>query len=265
MLTRRKKFNKEITALKSIAQETELHPLRKAQLREQILGRISYGQTPALSPGLPTPKARLWKYFISLVLGFSLLTGTAFAASVNATPGDVLFPVKKAREQIQLSLARTEEAKAELETKFAEERVKELKVLKATAKLPNPPVATLSAEIKAEAETNRALDRLYEVQEKLIAKDKLNAATKINSTLLQLEAETETQLGKKRAAKREQRKQGVQEIEKKQRTDNVTIQETGTVTSATVDTGTVTPEKKEKQKDLLKKRSPLKNFLKRHD
>jgi outer membrane biosynthesis protein TonB len=77
-----------------------------------------------------TPHARktrfsILKRSVAITLIFGLTTGTALAAD-NAKPGDMLFPVDRAIENVQLSLA-SENNKDALKVKFALERVTEVK------------------------------------------------------------------------------------------------------------------------------------------
>ena len=52
--------------------------------------------------------------------------GSAAMASQNSIPGDVLYPVKTLTEEVRAAVAVGAERKAELQTKFAAERVKEI-------------------------------------------------------------------------------------------------------------------------------------------
>lgn len=72
-----------------------------------------------------SPFSSALKKSIAITLIFGLTTGTAFAAD-NAKPGDALFPVDRALENIQLSLASGNNKDA-LKVKFALERVTEVK------------------------------------------------------------------------------------------------------------------------------------------
>jgi len=85
---------------------------------------IRFGMTRSKKQSKKTPFAFLRKS-IAVTLIFGLTAGTAFAAD-NAKPGDVLFPIDRALENIQLSFA-SDADKDALQVKFALERVTEVK------------------------------------------------------------------------------------------------------------------------------------------
>jgi len=103
-------------------------PEFKARARAQFIGAQQY----AAQAKEPTPKPtffslqRAWvpALAVVLILVFSSV-GTAAAAS-NAMPDEPLYPVKIATEQAQLTLALSDETKAELNVKLAETRSQEI-------------------------------------------------------------------------------------------------------------------------------------------
>ncbi len=72
------------------------------------------------APGLVLARAA------AVLLIVTLLSWSAVIASANAVPGDLLYPLKLAGEQIKLLLTIRPEGTAELRLTFSEERMKEL-------------------------------------------------------------------------------------------------------------------------------------------
>ena len=63
---------------------------------------------------------------MTFVLIFALLSWSTVGVSANALPGDLLYPVKLAAEQITFALTVKPEGKAELRLTFSEQRMREL-------------------------------------------------------------------------------------------------------------------------------------------
>ncbi len=125
------------------------------------------------------------RYIIATLIGLSIVGGTAFAAG-NAKPGDLLFPVKKAGEQLQLSFTASDQARAALQAKFAQERVDELTKINAEIAATTTP-ARVQAKAAAETEVHSALTTLQHVQAKLQAKGNATAAAAISQTIIRLQ------------------------------------------------------------------------------
>lgn len=98
-----------------------------------------------------------------LALVLILGGGSMVAASNEAVPGDLLFPVDLAIEKLQLKFA-GEDGKLELKLKFAEERVEEIKHVSEEKSTPAVLVTDLSAvevsEIEAEVFTNETIVKI---------------------------------------------------------------------------------------------------------
>ena len=157
MILDTKKFNKEIKALKNVSLKDAgsstgsgagLNPLRKAQLKQALMQRISVENTAESSAGVGAKsfvaaekRRSLVKYIISTAVGVSLIAGTAFAAN-TAQPGDPLFPVKKLKENIQIRFTTNEQARAKLQTEIAQDRLNAL--IKAETKESQPVMVTPS-------------------------------------------------------------------------------------------------------------------------
>lgn len=108
--------------------------LRKAALlraeRERshqgILSRLS-DRLRAVGTGLSMRRGTL-TIAVTVMLLFSLLGGGTIA-SANSLPGDLLYPLKRASEQVQLALTFGEETKAELRNSFDERRLEEVRTV----------------------------------------------------------------------------------------------------------------------------------------
>ncbi len=198
MLWNQKKFNKEIKALNSLPKESSLHPLRKEQIKQAIMAEINSPVTEKETGwgfGWKERNLTFIRYIIASILGLSLVGGTTFASS-NSLPGDTLYPIKQIKEKIEISLKVSAEAKAKLQSQFAEERLKELSRLR----MQNPPKATLSNsqqinnqsnENEAKINLQNAIETLTTVKENLEAKGNTQAASSVGQTLLRLEGRHE--------------------------------------------------------------------------
>jgi hypothetical protein len=203
-----KKFNKEIEQLKALQNQGDLlYPLSQSQIKQNLLRQIHDGTVTNSVPkryiqtqdNLTLKKFMLYKYALVVLLGLGLTGGTVFA-SENSKPGDLLFPVKKAKEQIQLSLAVSSEAKTNLQSRFAEKRVDELVEVKNDLK------ADVKAQTQAETEANQAIQTLTEVKTQLEAKGNTTAASAINETILRLRTRLENPTEEKRMDKEDENK-----------------------------------------------------------
>ncbi len=200
-----KMFKREIQALRRTKDDSSLHALNKGQVKQRILSAIAAETTPAAERySWHERKLTAMKYIVSILLGLSLVGGTAFAAN-NAHPGDAFFPVKKAAQRLQVKLAVSEQARAKLEARFAEERLHDLeqadartmasekrKESEASSSTPLTLHASTTVDVnantEAKAEVSNAINRLNEVKVKLEAKGNSTAAAAINKTIIRLQA-----------------------------------------------------------------------------
>jgi hypothetical protein len=82
------------------------------------------------------PLNRKLAFVLASVMIAVIIGGSAVYASEGSLPGDLLYPIKtKVVEPIEIALAPTSEAKAEIETKFAERRLMEAETLDQVGKL----------------------------------------------------------------------------------------------------------------------------------
>ena len=110
------------------------------------------------------PESYRWVMVLSLV--FFLIVGSFFVWNVDAYPGQFFYPLKRARESFQLLLAKNSLEKAERHLQFAEERLKEAKVMANEGKLEyvKRALSEYQREIKAaEEEMRKARLRKFDV------------------------------------------------------------------------------------------------------
>ncbi|TSC77636.1 MAG: hypothetical protein G01um101424_259 [Parcubacteria group bacterium Gr01-1014_24] len=101
-----------------------------------------------------------------IILAMALGIGGTVVAADDARPGDTLFGIDRAVENVRVSLA-SEENKNELRVRFAEERIKEVSELEEESKIVNGPTESLTVEQEAEvtAGIESALDLLTDLDE----------------------------------------------------------------------------------------------------
>jgi hypothetical protein len=187
-----KKYKQLIQLLKGTSQaESELHPLRKEQIRvsliEQISGKISETNSLPERYILQERGFRYMPYIASFLVAAVALGGTSVAAS-QANPGEVLFPVKKAQEVIRLRLATNENAQAQLRLKMVEERFEELAEITKEKESKPEDKDLVEAETESKAEISNAIETLTRVQAKLEAKGNTQAAASIKENILKFES-----------------------------------------------------------------------------
>jgi hypothetical protein len=78
---------------------------------------------------------------ITIVLAIAVATGGVAYASDSAAPGDFLYSIDRALEQIQLSLTTDPESALELQLEFAQERLLEMEVLASQGDFDNMTIA----------------------------------------------------------------------------------------------------------------------------
>lgn len=175
-------------------EENSLSLELKSELKNRIfqnLGTQEEVQKPSLFrfslfvPILVTP----------ILLLVVILSGIS---SAKAVPGDVLYPLKRTIEQSKLLLIPGVQNKAELQVKFAEERLQELEKLnepeteKGSGKMTEdkPKVKTskqLEKEKVAKEELEKTISELSESKEKLKKEGRKKQAENIEKTIEKLE------------------------------------------------------------------------------
>jgi hypothetical protein len=105
-----------------------------------------------------------WRQSVALlmasIMALVLLMGTAISVSAASVPGDFLYPLKRATEQVRLAVTPTEQ-QTELHLEFAQERLQELSVLQARGEVSEDLLAEISDEttLVLESATSLAPDR----------------------------------------------------------------------------------------------------------
>lgn len=230
------RYKKEIRLLKGTNALETLNPLRKEQIKQRILSEILPVETAASFGILKTylkpekPRRSFLRYLTSTFVGLVLIAGTA-AASQKSLPGDALYPVKIATEQVRLRLALSAEALARVAESQAKERLYELSRLvaigtdikasggeetntdisledaNAEAKLKSKQrsrikttlksAATLSElknnEAVAIANLKRSIQTLTEIKAKLEAEGKIKSAFTIQQNIIKLQEQANQQ------------------------------------------------------------------------
>jgi hypothetical protein len=136
-------------AARKTSSAVEPRPEFKTRVRHEVQSQLRSKGRKAEPKGIPALRwIPRWAAIAACVaLVFVFAAGGTVAASSNSVPGDTLYPVKTATEEVQLKLTFSGTAKAKLQAKFAERRAWEMARLAEkgrTAKL-----AALAAQFKA--------------------------------------------------------------------------------------------------------------------
>ena len=206
MIFSEKGFEKEIKALKEqggfgdALSEQEMAKGKQRMMME--VGKPNSAAAHSLS--WREKNHNLIRYIVSIGVGLSLVGGTTFASN-GTLPGDPLYPIKRVKEKIELALAATDQAKADLEITFAQKRLDELQSLSQKF-LPNHQgnpsstpgaannqdaidgIVKTKAQINAEADFNSALDGLKNLQEKFDSQGNQKDAADIQAKILKLQS-----------------------------------------------------------------------------
>jgi len=216
-----KNFQKEIEAIKQHGQTGESLSLTELNaIKQRVLAAVqNQGEEPVSSWRLRA--TLLVRYAVSVLVGLSLVGGTAYAAS-GAIPGDFLYTIKRAEEKVRLSVAVNSQSKANIQAKFAQERLDELGKISAQLKsanqgqneehpnMANSSSSTPAAENKLSTTTNvqinkyrqlqiqakqqaglevsNALKALEKVQASLEAQGNTKASTAVSQNIIRLKA-----------------------------------------------------------------------------
>jgi hypothetical protein len=124
-------------------------PLDKRRaLESRLLRRAGQLRSkPVLRP--TAPRAPVWRRRVALALASAivvfLLLGSAASVSAASVPGDFLYPVKRATEQVRLTLA-SEQQQVNLYLEFARQRLQELRILKDRGEVSKDLLAEISSD-----------------------------------------------------------------------------------------------------------------------
>lgn len=139
------------------AKPAELSATEEAIVFSKAFARHASGKKESVFASLFITQS---KTMIPLALIFALLLGAGgtVAASDSARPGDILFPVDRAIEDLKLTLA-SEDGKNELRIKYANERVKEFDEI-ADDETGDDDVSGTLTEVEADIFTNETVVKL---------------------------------------------------------------------------------------------------------
>jgi hypothetical protein len=135
------------------------------------------------------PAGKRWRaparVAVTVLLAAAFLLGMTVMASASALPGQVLYPIKRTVEQVQLAMATSPSAKAETHLKHAQTRLTELRALADRDEAGHVP-GTISAMQTAVRQANLAVARA----------DRAGVSTtpKLRSQLAQLRQQMVTEL-----------------------------------------------------------------------
>jgi hypothetical protein len=176
------KFKKEIYALNSLKRERTLHPLLKEQVKQRILSLIARPENVQAPLRARSRSFKILRYLAPISAGILLCAGTVFASG-GANPGDALYPVKIAKENVELALAPTAKAKAQVRAVQAENRLIELD--KITAKNPTVQVSQQTKQT-AKTEVQNAIKTLSTVRVQLTAQGDTKGANDLSNKISNL-------------------------------------------------------------------------------
>jgi hypothetical protein len=115
-------------AARRASSAVEPRPEFKARVRHEVQSQLRSEGRKAEPKRIPAlrwiPRWAAVAACVALVFVFA--AGGTVAASSGSVPGDTLYPVKTATEQVQMKLTFSEAAKAKLQARFAERRAREM-------------------------------------------------------------------------------------------------------------------------------------------
>jgi hypothetical protein len=99
----------------------------KARIRTRIMTHYDRQHWPRDQKKPIWSLMRRWAYVTIFILTFLIVAGVGLnAASANAVPGDLLYPIKRSFEEIQIAFSFSDMAKAEAHVRLAERRISEI-------------------------------------------------------------------------------------------------------------------------------------------
>lgn len=115
--------------------DAELRPAFRAELRERLLLEAStvlappgVDHGPASAPARPRPLRRRLAAVVAVLVAAVGTVGVV-ASSASAVPGDMLYPVKRGVESVELTLHRDDTSRGEFRLSLATERLEEASAL----------------------------------------------------------------------------------------------------------------------------------------
>ncbi len=134
--------------LKHEADNIRLTSAESSAMRARIFPTLQSGPRPQ-SVGVGSPYVFM-SYHLRMTMAGLLLfilagTGTVSAAAARALPGDLLYPIKvSVNEKVEVALAPTPAAKAQVQAQLAERRVDEAQTLASQGRLDKKTAETLT-------------------------------------------------------------------------------------------------------------------------
>ncbi len=172
----------------SLRRKLSLAPHAKARIRTAILQQAALipQQQPEAQRTVPFWRAhiRMVQFGTAVIAGIAITAGTVGAAS-GTVPGDPLYPVKLAKEKVELTLAPTPEKKAVVQAKHAEQRLKEIEKIQTSAPKANMPVPS-QVQNEAATQVQQAIDDLSNVQKDKEEHGQSHEAQDIDTTIQEL-------------------------------------------------------------------------------
>lgn len=217
-------FKREIKALSGIKSENVIHPLTKEQIKQRVLLEISLEHKIPSGFSLSFKFRHAFKYILAGSLGLSLFTGTVLAAN-KAMPGDTLYPIKIAKENLELNMAAQPKTKAKIIASHAQIRIEELEEIKTTNKSEK---IQKKAQEKSRAQVISAIESLNEVKNQLKQEGNNSDLNDVENNLSELKIKARKQniiSEKEQKVEREQEKEQRQEEFKREENKQVQKEE----------------------------------------
>lgn len=193
-----KKFAQEKLSLKMLKHAAPiLSPLIQEQIKQRVLLSIQSQPVAASARFIASsPRFSFAKLMAASAFGILAIVGTAYA-SIAANPGDILYPVKRAQETVHLTLAPSEETKAQLQATFARERILEVKnITKVNGSDVVPKVSSNTNTIarnSAKKEIKKTLLNLQATEAHLKSQGKTQAAMSVQKNIKSISLEAKKQ------------------------------------------------------------------------
>lgn len=172
-------------SVKQVSFSNSLSQSSKEKIKERVMSEIV--ALPRGTEAMVVPlKFSYVKILLFVIVGMVFVSGTVYASSVSK-PGDLLFPVKKAQENVVIRLVPSEQKKLDLKTKFAEERIHELQKISDREDI--KPEKNNVDRVRAEKEISETITDLKIVKKSLEEKQETNhnQGKNIDQTIQKLE------------------------------------------------------------------------------
>ena len=129
-------FKKEITELQTLKNQSVLSHEAKERVKSKLFFSLGQQDVQKISKRKIFYEYTFFRVSFAVFLGFFVVGGTLFA-SASSLPGSKLYPVKQLKEKIEVKAVFTEKQKAMVQTKHAQERLRELDIIRKEVKVNN--------------------------------------------------------------------------------------------------------------------------------